>query len=188
MSTSPPWAYHEAFVADPDGLLDVVMSEVSWTAQMRSRRTASMGIPYNYAGASYPEADWHPVVWSLALRVEQALGFRPTNCLMNHYPTGEHTIGWHADDVTILAPGTDIAIVSLGATRTMQLRRGHDGAFHYTRLPLAHGSLLVMSAAMQADHKHAIKRETGAGSRVSLTFRHLTHAPPPVTTPRWSEA
>ncbi len=107
---------------------------------------------------------------------------------MNRYPSGEHTIGWHTDDVSILAAGTAIAIVSLGALRTLQLRRGDGPDFAYTRLPLASGSLLVMSQGLQADHKHAIKREPGAGPRISLTFRHLTHAPPPVTTPRWSSA
>jgi len=182
------WTRIDRFVDDPDALLDTVLREVTWTEQMRSRRTASMGIPYNYAGASYPEAPWHPAVRALADAVGQRLGFTATNALLNHYPTGEHTIGWHADDVTILAPGTPIAIVSLGATRTLRLRRGHAGDFHYTPVPLPAGSLFVMTAALQADHKHAIKREPGAGPRVSLTFRHLTHASPVVTTPRWSEA
>lgn len=187
MPPMPDPAYHEAFVAQPDALLRQVLDEVPWTQQMRSRRTASMGIPYNYAGASYPETAWHPAVWAIAEQVEQRFGFRPTNCLMNHYPTGEHTIGWHADDTTILAPGTGIVIVSLGEVRTLQLRRATDEGFDYTLLPLAHGSALHMSQALQHTYKHAIKRQAGAGSRVSLTFRHLTHAPPPVTAPRWSE-
>jgi hypothetical protein len=42
-----------------------------------------------------------------------------------------------------------------------------------------------MSQALQRTHKHAIKREPGAGERIRLTFRHLTHAPPPVAHPPW---
>jgi len=184
------YALLPAVVPHPDRLLRTVLDEVPWTAQMHSRRTASMGIPYNYAGASYPEAPWHPAVRALADAVGERLGFTATNALLNHYPTGEHTIGWHSDDTTILAPGTPIAIVSLGAMRTMQLRTATpdaDGRFAYTKLPLPSGSLFVMTAALQATHKHGIKRERGAGERVSLTFRHLTHASEVVTAKRWSE-
>jgi len=183
------WSLREGFVADPDALLRAVLADVPWTAQMHSRRTASMGIPYNYAGASYPEAPWHPTVRRVADAVAALLSFDVTNALLNHYPTGDHTIGWHTDDVSILAPRTPIAIVSLGAVRTLQLRAGPDasGAFDYTRVPLPPGSLFVMSQALQATHKHGIKRERGAGERVSLTFRHLTHASEVVTAPKWSD-
>lgn len=180
-------SYTPGFVDRPDLLLTTVLESVAWTTQMHSRRTASMGIPYNYAGASYPEAEWHPEVRQCADDVGEALGFSPTNCLLNHYPTGDHTIGWHADDVSILRVGTPIAIVSLGATRVLQLRSGAPGAFEYIRVPLESGSLLTMTARLQQTHKHCIKREVGALERVSLTFRHLTHAPPPVTAKRWSE-
>jgi alkylated DNA repair dioxygenase AlkB len=39
-------------------------------------------------------------------------------------------MGWHADDVTILAPGTPIAILSLGHERTLGLRCRADDGFH----------------------------------------------------------
>lgn len=179
------WSLHEGFVDDPDALFGIVRDEVEWTSQMKSRQTASMGIPYNYAGASYPEVAWHPALWDVAEKVEASFGFLPTNALLNRYPTGRHSIGFHADDVTILAPETGIVIVSLGAVRTMVLRRPEGDHFHYTRVPMPAGSVLHMTAALQRTHKHAIKREPGAGERISLTFRHLTHAPPPVDRPAW---
>ena len=181
---TPPWTYTADFVEDADAVFAQVRDQIEWTRQMASRQTASMGIPYNYAGASYPENPWHPAVAALRDKVGRAFDFTPTNCLINRYPTGEHTIGWHRDDVDILAPGTGIAIVSLGAVRTLRLRKGPP--FEYTDLALAPGSLLFMTAELQTDHKHAIKREIGAGERISLTFRHLTHAPPPVELKRWS--
>ncbi len=181
-----PWSYHPRFVAGSEELFAAVRDDVAWTSQMKSRQTASMGIPYNYAGASYPENAWHPGVRRVADEVEHVFGFAVTNCLLNRYPTGEHTIGWHADDVAILAPGTGIVIVSLGATRTMLLRTGEAGGWVYERIALAAGSALFMSEGLQATHKHGIKREQGATERISLTFRHLTHAPPPVDAPRWS--
>lgn len=179
------WTLTEDFVSDPGHLFATLRDEVPWTAQMASRQTASMGIPYNYAGGTYPEADWHPAVDALRPTIEAAFGLWPTNCLINRYPTGRHTIGWHRDDVDILAPGTGIAILSLGAVRTLLLRRGDGPDFDYTRVPLPPGSVLYLSQALQADHKHAIKREPDAGERISLSFRHLTHAPPPVTLKPW---
>ena len=179
------WGYEPGFVHDPDSVFVALRDELVWTSQMRSRDTASMGIPYNYAGASYPEAPFHPVVSELAAQVKERLGFASTNALLNRYPTGEHTIGWHVDDVDILAPGTGIAILSFGGTRTMLLRSGSDPDFQYVRLPLAVGSLFWMTADLQATHKHAMKREVGAAERISVTLRRLTHASAVVTTPKW---
>lgn len=179
------WWLEEGFVPEPDALFAVARDEVSWTSQMSSRQTASMGIPYNYAGATYPEAPWHPALWALALRVGEAVGLHPTNALLNRYPTGDHSIGWHRDDTTILAPGTGVAILSLGAPRTLLLREGAAPPFTTERVLLPPGSLFFMSAALQATHKHAIRREPGAGERISVTIRQLTHAPPPVDRPRW---
>ena len=133
------WRYVPGVVADPERLWVVVRDEVPWTDQMRARRTASMGRPYNYAGATYPEARWHPAVWEVAERLAPEVGFTPTNCLLNFYPTGDHRMGWHADDVTILEPGTGIAIVSLGHVRTLQLRTGGANGFTYVSLPSRQG-------------------------------------------------
>ncbi|MFT7621754.1 MAG: alkylated DNA repair dioxygenase AlkB [Myxococcota bacterium] len=167
------WQYTADFVPNPDALFATVRDEVPWTQQMASRQTASMGRPYNYSGASYPVAPWHPAVADLARAVKAAVGFTPTNCLLNSYPTGQHSLGWHADDITILAPNTGIAIVSVGVERALGLRHGGPDEFTYQELPLAPGSLLYMSQAMQADWRHRLKRTPGAGHRISLSFRHI---------------
>lgn len=167
------WRYEPGFAPDADRLLDALQAEIEWTSMMRSRRTASMGVPYNYAGMVYPVAEWHPAVAALRPAIAARCGFSPTNCLLNWYPTGDHGLGWHADDVDILAPGTGIAIVSLGATRALHLRaRGPDG-FAYARVVLESGSLLLMSAAMQSEWQHSLPRVESATPRISLTFREI---------------
>lgn len=185
----PLWRYEADFVPDADRVFAAVRDEVTWTEQMASRQTASMGIPYNYAGASYPEAPWHPRVWAVAELVAARFGFVPTNCLLNRYRTGLHSMGWHADDVSILAPETGIVIVSLGAPRTLSLRaagqRDELHEFTYEHVRLAPGSVLHMTQALQATHKHGIKREKGADERISLTFRHLVVASSVVDVAQW---
>lgn len=184
---TPEIRYEPGFVDDPEALYGRALAELPWTSQMASRRTASLGLPYNYAGASYPENPWPPAFRMLADRVGTACDFTPTNCLCNHYPTGKHTLGWHADDVQILAPGTSIAIVSLGVARVLKLRATGPEGFVYVDQLLEPGSLLVMSQAMQATWKHALKKAPTDDSRISLTFRHITHVPPiPEDKGRWS--
>ncbi|NCG21026.1 MAG: alpha-ketoglutarate-dependent dioxygenase AlkB [Rhodobacterales bacterium] len=174
------------FVPNALGLFEAVRDEVCWTEQMRSRKTASMGVPYNYAGASYPVASWHPAIQALADRVEAAVGFTPTNCLLNYYPTGRHNLGWHHDDTDILAPGTGIAIVSLGVARPLKLRTTTEHGFHYEELLLPPGSLLMMSAEMQSHWLHSMRRHATQEARISLTFRQIVRwdVVQPVLTPR----
>ena len=172
-------------VPDHVSLLTTLLADVAWTSHMASRRTASMGVPYNYGGASYPVTPWHPAVKALANKLTAHLGFTSTNCLLNYYPTGRHTMGWHADDTTILAEGTGVGIVSLGATRTLKLRARNESGFLYENLTLEAGSLLLMPAAMQAHWRHAIKREDVGEARVSLSFRQIVKWPevPPEVPP-----
>lgn len=183
MLRPPGLTYHPAIVADPAGLFDTMRAQVAWTQQMASRQTASMGLPYNYTSASYPVAPWHPAVDALRAQIAPLVGFMATNCLLNHYPTGAHRLGWHADDVQILAPGTGIAIVSLGAQRALGLRTravapdGTVGPFIYQQITLAPGSLLLLAPDLQADWQHALLSDPDAGARISLSFRHIT-APP----------
>lgn len=176
-SMRPDCTYLPDVLTDPDALLATVIAEVPWTQQMASRRTASMGLPYNYAGASYPEATWHPAVAAVAEKIASLIGFQPTNCLLNDYPTGKHSLGWHSDDVNILEPGTGIAIVSLGVPRILRMRTTTEDGFVYVDQLMEPGSVLLMSAAMQSDWKHSLRRAPTERRRISLAFRHITHVP-----------
>ncbi|MFT5430673.1 MAG: alkylated DNA repair dioxygenase AlkB [Myxococcota bacterium] len=171
------YSYESDFVSAADALFERVRDEVPWTDQMASRRTASVGVPYIYRGATYPVRDWLPVLEDLRCAVANAVGFVPTNCLMNYYPTGRHSLGWHQDDIDILRPKTGIAIVSLGAARPLRLRRHIPEGYHYETLELEPGSLLYMTQEMQSVWQHSLRRSEGAGARISLTFRNIVASP-----------
>ena len=172
----PAMTYRAGAVADPDAFFAHVRDAVPWTEQMASRKTASMGRPYNYKGARYPVADWLPAIAELRDALAPEVGFEATNCLLNYYPTGRHSLGWHQDDVDILAPGTGIAIVSLGAPRPLRLRRIDPLAphgFEYRSVTLEAGSLLMMTAEMQATWQHSLRRVAAPEPRISLTLREI---------------
>jgi alkylated DNA repair dioxygenase AlkB len=162
------------FVPEAGVLFAWLRDHTAWDERMRARLTASFGQPYNYSDMSYPPAPWPEPLLPILDALESRLGFRPNNCLANYYPTGEATMGFHADAVHELAPGTGVAIVSLGAERILRFRRSDDKAV-LCDYPLPSGSLLYMPAAVQAEWKHAIPPQPGSEARISLTFRQLIY-------------
>lgn len=168
----PTYIYDERFIAEHQSLFDRLSKDIIWDGRMRARKTASFGAPYNYSGMTYPAAKMHDALAEVRDAVGERLPFEPDNCLVNYYENGRSTMGFHYDEVDDLAPGTGVAIVSLGATRTLRFRKMHDREVEFAR-PLVSGSLLYMPPEVHTGWKHGIPRETGAGPRISLTYRQL---------------
>ncbi|QEL17095.1 2OG-Fe(II) oxygenase [Limnoglobus roseus] len=160
------------FVPTHADLYRQLLTTTEWDDRIRARKTASFGMPYNYSGIAYPTIAFPAHLLPTVDQLEQHLGYRSNNCLANFYPDGTSTMGFHSDSTTELEPGTGIAIVSLGAERTLTFRHQADRT-QLEPFRLSSGSLLFMSAMMQNEWKHAILPEEGAGPRISLTFRRL---------------
>ncbi|WP_431687688.1 alpha-ketoglutarate-dependent dioxygenase AlkB [Hahella sp. NBU794] len=77
---------------------------------------------------------------------------------------------YHSDSSEELAPGTGVAIISLGAERRISYRSKADKA-HVVTYMLEHGALLYMDKGVQDRWMHAIPKMPGVGERISLTFR-----------------
>lgn len=168
----PEVVFEPRFVPDHDALLRSVLEQTAWDDRMRARRTASYGAPYNYSGMIYPEAPMPPWLLAIAEAIEARLGYRPDNCLVNNYVEGTSTMGFHADSIAELVPGTGVAVVSLGATRTLTFRRTLARDVRWG-CPLPSGSLLYMPPEVQLEWQHAVLKQPDAGQRVSLAFRAL---------------
>ena len=177
MSAGPPAIHFDpAFLAEPHVLFTQLMQTVAWDERMKARKTASFGVAYNYSQMSYPDAPMPGELAALCQRVERALGFLPNNCLLNHYADGLSTMGFHSDDTDELAPGTGVAIVSLGDVRSIVFRSKSDRSVEF-RQALPAGSLLGMSQDIQHHWLHAIPKAEAACERISLTFRALQPKP-----------
>lgn len=106
-------------------------------------------------------------------------------CFVNGYAHGRQHLGWHADDSPEMDHEHPIAVVSLGAEREIWLRKAalpapssealEPGVGDIHRMPLGHGSLLLMHAGMQREWQHRIPKSPVAdcGPWISLTFRKL---------------
>ncbi|MDG9666134.1 alpha-ketoglutarate-dependent dioxygenase AlkB [Hahella sp. CR1] len=159
-----------AFVERPDALFRELKDNVAWDERLKARKTASFGVSYDYSGMSYPQTELPENLARVGRDIEKTLGFYPNNCLLNYYPDGESSMGYHSDSSEELAPGTGVAIISLGAERRISYRNKADKA-HVVTYMLEHGALLYMDKGVQDRWMHAIPKMPGVGERISLTFR-----------------
>ena len=162
----------DTFVQNADDLFQYVKNNVDWDERMQARKTASFGVSYDYSGIVYPQTDMHPELVPICAAIENELGFLPNNCLLNYYPDGNASMGYHSDSSEELKEGTGVAIISLGSERHISYRskKDKDVKFKYA---LKSGALLYMSKEIQDEWVHAIPKEKGVGERISLTFRHI---------------
>ena len=164
--------YTEHFVPEPATLFATLNASIEWDTRMAARKTASFGVAYNYSHISYPFAPMPADIAALASAVGASVGFEPNNCLINLYPDGSSRMGFHSDQTDILHPGTGVAIVSLGAARTLRFRNIENEELRHDYL-LENGSLVYMTQEVQHAWKHAVPKAPGAGARMSLTFRKM---------------
>lgn len=160
------------FISDPDTVFDALLEETVWDERMKARKTASFGIAYNYSQITYPDAPFPENLQALCGLVRDAVGFEPNNCLLNYYPDGNSSMGFHSDTATGRSAGTGVAILSLGAAREMRFRHKRNDETNSARW-LNPGSLIYLDDATQEDWLHAIPKADGAGPRISLSFRSI---------------
>jgi nicotinamidase-related amidase/alkylated DNA repair dioxygenase AlkB len=134
---------------------------------------------------------WTPIVDRLRRAVEQRVGHRMNHALIQLYRHGKDWIREHSDKTLDLVRPSFIVNVSLGQRRTMVLRpKREDGAPGEAppiqRIPLVHGSLLVMDLETNRRWFHGINKEGDSdGPRISLTFRHIGTLWDPATDAVW---
>ena len=143
------------------------------------RLTAWQGEPeavYVYSGIRNVPQPWTPTVAELKSAVQATCGTRFNSVLINRYRSGTDSMGWHADHEPELGTHPVIASVSLGVTRTFDLRHNKTGVVQ--SFSLKGGSLLIMKGETQAQWRHRVPKEPRvSGERINLTFRWVTPRP-----------
>ena len=158
------------FLAEHAALFELLRKTIRWDESMAVRKTASFGVPYNYAQLSYPAVPMHAALAPVVAKLSAQLGVEFNNCLLNYYESGENTMGFHADDTTGLQELTGVAIVSLGSARKITYRSKIIPTIRHA-FNLAPGSLLYMDSVVQETWVHAIRKQRDVGPRISLTWR-----------------
>jgi alkylated DNA repair dioxygenase AlkB len=170
---SPEVTLTPSFLTPDDAtkLFLALTESIAWDERMKARKTACFGQTYDDSGVDYEVIRMHPLLVPLCSRIEEHLGFRPTNCLLNYYADGRSSMGFHSDAIHNLHEGTGVAIISLGAERTLSFRSKVDVSQLGYSMP--HGSLLYMTQETQNHWTHAVKKQDTDDARISLTFRYI---------------
>jgi alkylated DNA repair dioxygenase AlkB len=162
----------EKFVDNPNLLLKEIKENVTWDERIKARKTASFGVAYNYSGIIYSEIPMSDCLISICAKIEAQIGFYPNNCLINYYIDGNSKMGYHSDSAKELQEGTGVAILSLGAERTISYRSKLNPE-HKIKYKLKNGALLYMDNDVQQNWMHAIPKEFAVEERISLTLRRI---------------
>lgn len=164
-----------------DAVFATLLAELPWERRMaevygRHVRVPRMEIwiadyPYTYSRRTYEPRPWTPMLVEVKKKIEYATNNLFNSALLNRYESGSDSVGWHADDEPEMSRDHPIASLSLGASRSFQMRRG-GGPIQ--TIELGHGSLLIMHAGMQQAWKHRVpKTKKTCGTRINLTFRWM---------------
>ncbi|XP_062949411.1 alpha-ketoglutarate-dependent dioxygenase alkB homolog 3 isoform X3 [Cynocephalus volans] len=175
---------------EADWILEQLCRDVPWKQRtgirqdityQQPRLTAWYGeLPYTYSRITLePNPHWHPVLSTLKNRIEENTGHTFNSLLCNLYRNEKDSVDWHSDDEPSLGRCPIIASLSFGATRTFEMRKKpppeENGDYTYVekvKIPLDHGTLLIMEGAAQADWQHRVPKEYHSREpRVNLTFR-----------------
>ena len=109
-------------------------SELAWRCdaielfgrQVRQPRltvwVADAAITYSYSGITMSPQPWTPVLSDIRRKLETHVGCKFNSVLINQYRDGSDYMGWHRDNERELGLQPVIATLSLGATRSFDLR------------------------------------------------------------------
>lgn len=127
---------------------------------------------YRYSGTLLDPEPLPPWLDALMLSVSQHCGIRYNTVLANRYRSGQDKMGWHSDNEPEMGAEPQVAILSLGQARPLQLRCGEGQTQEFV---MPHGSLLQLLPEAQRRCKHQLPPRAGIeAERISLTFRRIT--------------
>ncbi len=179
--------YIPSFLSKPeaDSLYEVLFNQTNWQhdditvfgkTYPQPRLTALYSVtnqPYSYSNITMHPSPLTDELKKLMSKVNDYTNHMFNTLLLNLYRDGSDSNGWHADNEKELGINPVIASLSLGVERPFHFKHRTLKEQRH-KLLLQHGSLLIMSGAMQHHWLHQIaKTKKSIGSRINLTFRTL---------------
>jgi len=128
---------------------------------------------YSYSGIDLKPNKWNKGLLYIKEKIETFANTKFNSVLMNWYRDGNDYINWHSDAEKELGKNPVIGSVNFGATRRFLIRNYYDKSIKL-EFPLKHGTLLIMSGALQHFWQHSVPKEKKVkGNRINLTFRNI---------------
>jgi alkylated DNA repair dioxygenase AlkB len=148
-----------------------LLTGTDWHRGMRMMYERMVDVPRLHAHYAIDDRSL-PDVLRAMLDVVRAQVDAPFNSIgLNFYRDEHDSVAPHNDKLDELVPHQPIVLLSLGATRTMVIRRKQPPHLK-TELELEAGSLLLMGWNAQLHYDHGIpKLRHSVGPRISVAFR-----------------
>jgi alkylated DNA repair dioxygenase AlkB len=170
------WVDHRpGWVGGSDELFEQLLVDVPWHGERRQMYERVVDVPrlLSFYGEDDPLP--HPALVEAKAALDAyylpELGepFRTAGLCL--YRDGRDSVAWHGDTIgRASTQDTMVAIISVGAARTLALRPRGGGEAH--RFTLGHGDLVVMGGSCQRTWEHAVpKTAKPVGPRISIQFR-----------------
>ena len=164
-----------SWLAGADVLFDRLVQVVPWQAERRQMYERVVDIPrllcFYGEGHALPDPALDAAKSVLDAHYSGELGEPFVTAGLCLYRDGRDSVAWHGDTIGRgRSEDTMVAIVSVGAPRTLALRpRGGGPTLRYE---LGHGDLIVMGGSCQRTWEHAVsKTARRVGQRISIQFR-----------------
>jgi alkylated DNA repair dioxygenase AlkB len=147
--------------------------DVPWRALRRQMYEREVDVPrlIGHFRLDAPSGSLPAAITDASRRLIDELGMPFNSVGLNLYRDGRDSVAPHNDHLDEIREGFPIALVSLGATRSMTIR-AKAAPRSVIRVDLEPGSLLVMGYETQLHYTHAVpKTAARVGERISLAFR-----------------
>jgi hypothetical protein len=158
---------HRGWLAEPDTLFGELVETLDWHHTERSMFDKWVTDPRLGASVRRPTGS----LLSARRRLEHSYGCSFGALWCNLYRDGSDGVSWHGDRDG-QRPVDEVAIISLGGSRTFRIRPNRGGSGR--SIELHSGDLLVMGGRMQAHFEHSIPKRAIAHARISVTLRDST--------------
>jgi alkylated DNA repair dioxygenase AlkB len=167
--------FRPGWMAGSDELFGRLEQEVPWRAERRKMYDRVVDVPrllcFYDEGEPLPDPLLTEARDLLAAHYAAELGEPFASAGLCLYRDGRDSVAWHGDTIGRgSSEDTIVAILSLGAPRTLALRPLGGGPA--IRHDVGHGDLLVMGGSCQRTWQHAVpKTSRPTGPRISVQFR-----------------
>lgn len=136
---------------------------------------ADGAFPLNYSGMNIAPLKMTAELGAIRERVQSLTGISFNGVLVTLYRDGSDSVGWHSDDEAEFGADPIIGSVSFGEERDFVLRHRRRRELAPVKIPLTHGSLLLMGRGSQIHWAHQVpKRKRVTRARINLTLRNVS--------------
>lgn len=150
---------------------DALHAGIAWKSERRQMYERELDVPRLTASFRLADPALPAPLADAAALASREFGVAFNTVGLNLYRGADDSVAPHNDRLADLVAGQPIVLLSLGATRRMEIRAKQPPR-RVLRLDLEAGSLLLMDYATQLHYDHGIPKEKAAvGPRISLAFR-----------------